>query len=142
MPNLLSIDVDIAPLTAALRALPEAVRVETADACRITAEHIAREARARLQRQLGPGATGQTVAGIIAEPAYDGNGYVVMADRDPFPNLPLWLEKGTRPGKRRNFARTPPRPFFYASIELEAGAHERRIVEAMQDAGGDVGLGD
>lgn len=136
-----SAELDIQPVVTAFGRLVEETHRLTQDACRETAQAIAREARQRLARQLGPNATGKTVAGIVAEPAYDGNGYVVMADRDPFPNLPLWLEKGTKPGKRRNYARVAPRPFFYSSIEVEAGAHERRILTALNDAGDASGLG-
>jgi len=139
---LFTIDVDTAPLVAALRALPEAVHQRVQDACQITAERLAREMRSRLQRQLGPAATGTTVASIGAEPAYDGDGWVVFAERDPLDALPLWLEKGTKSGARHNFARTAPRPFFYASIELEVGPHERLITAALEDAADETGLGD
>lgn len=137
----LEIDLDLTPLQQAISAMPEALRERVMDASKTTAENIVREAKGRLQRQLGPDATSATVAGITSQPAFDGNGYVVLADRDSFPNLPLWIEKGTKPGKRRNFARTRPRPFYYASIELEAGSHERRVIQAMQEAAQVVGLG-
>lgn len=138
----LALELDLAPLTQAITKMPDILRELVMEASRITAENIVREAKGRLARQLGPGATGATVAGIEAKVAYDGNGYVVLADRDPFPQLPLWIERGTKPGKRRNFARTIPRPFFYPSIELEAGSHERRILQAMRDAAQASGLGE
>lgn len=138
---LFSGEVDSAAVDAAFTALPALLKAHCDDACRITAQAIVTEAKARLQRQIGPQSTGQTVAGIEAKPAYDGNGWVVLADNERMPNLPLWLERGTSPGKRRNYARTAPRPFFYASIALEAVAHERRILDAMQASASDVGLG-
>lgn len=104
-----------------------------------TADAIVREAKARLARQLGPNATGQTVANIADRPAYDGNGYIVISEREPFPNVPLWLEKGTKKGHgtHANYAR----PYFYVSAEIEAGAHYRRIGEALQAAIDAKGLG-
>lgn len=109
------------------------------EAAHETADAIVREAKGRLQRQLGPHATGQTVAGITDRPAYDGNGYIVISEREPFPNLPLWLEKGTKKGKgtHANYAR----PYFYISAEIEAGAHYRRIGDAIQHTIDAQGLG-
>ncbi len=49
------------------------------------------EAQGRLARQLGPGATAKSVAGITSQPARYGGGSVVLATRDPLPALPLWL---------------------------------------------------
>lgn len=135
-------DLDIVPAVQALDRLPDAVQARVNEASQVTAEAIVRDAKARLARQLSSNATGETVAGIHAVKAYDGNGYVILADNDRMPNLPLWLEKGTRPGKRRNFARTPAFPFFYISIESEVGGHERRIHDAMQQAAVVTGLGD
>lgn len=135
-------DLDIAPAVRALDAVPDALQARVNDASRVTAEAIVRDARARLQRQLSPNSTGQTVEGIHAVPAYDGNGWVLLADNDRMPNLPLWLEKGTRPGKRRNFARVAPRPFFYVAIEMEVGPHELRIRDAMAQTATVTGLGD
>ncbi len=126
----ISIDMDASGLLRDIAALPERMRVRFMQASRETAEALEREMRARLQRQLSPSATGATVASIVHRQAYDGNGYVVLTERNPYPNLPLWLEKGTQPGKRKNFARTQRRPFFYASIALEAPGHERRIKDA------------
>lgn len=142
MTALFQIDVDTSAAADAFRQLPEAVRRHTLEACRHTALSIVREAKARLSRQLGPNATGKTVAGIDATPARNGDGYLLLVDREPLANLPLWLEKGTAPGKRRNFARTPARPYFYSSIALEVGRHERRMDDALREAAADTGLGD
>lgn len=141
MAPLAELDVDIAPALRAIEALGPAVERRVLDACEATAAAIAREAKSRLARQLGPHATGQTVEGITYRRSREGVGFVVLADNERQPNLPLWLEKGTKPGKRRNFARTAPRPFFYASVELEAPGHERRLAEALGGAAHDVGLG-
>ncbi len=126
----ISMDMDISGLLRDINALPEQMRVRFMRASQTTAITLEREMKARLQRQLSPTATGTTVASITHRVAHDGNGYVVLTERQQFPNLPLWLEKGTQPGRRKNFARTQRRPFFYASVELEAPGHERRIVDA------------
>jgi hypothetical protein len=142
MPSLMTIDVDTTAVVRAFNALSAVVQAHVNEASATTAQAIVREARGRLQRQLGSNATGQTVAGIVAQPAYDGNGWVVLSDNARMPNLPLWLDKGTRVGNRHNYARTPARPFFYVSIELEIGAHEQRLAEAMRAAADETGLGD
>lgn len=152
MPPLLTIDVDTAPLERALRDLPEALQRRVNDASEQTAHAIVAEMKARLARALkGTSVStksrpdkGQnlTLQGITTKPAYDGNGWVVLSDRDPFPNDPLWIEKGTRVGRRHNFARTAAEPYFYVSIELEMGGHERRLEQAMHDAAAETGLGD
>lgn len=129
----ISMDMDASGLLRDLAILPERMRARFMQASRETAEALEREMKARLQRQLSPSSTGTTVASITHRIAHDGNGYVVLTERQQFPNLPLWLEKGTQPGKRRNFARTQRRPFFYASVELEAPGHERRIISAWNE---------
>lgn len=107
----------------------------------VTANAIKREADARLRRQLGPDATGQTASGLTVRKAYDGNGYILIAEREPFPNLPWWIEKGTEKGKPHSH-KALPRPFFYVSALLEEGNHRRRIIEALQQAASTTGLGD
>ncbi len=132
------IDVDAAALLQDITRLPERMRVRFLRESQTTAEQLEREMRARLARQLSPAATGASVESIKHRLAYDGNGYVVLTERNPYPNLPLWLEKGTKPGKRKNFARTQPRPFFYASILLEAPGHQRRIRDAWNDLSSEI----
>jgi hypothetical protein len=104
-----------------------------------TGDAIVREAQARLARQLGPTATGATVAGIGARPAADGNGVVVFSERDASALVPMILERGSKKGKsgHANYAR----PYFWVSAELEAGAHYRRIGEALGRAIAEKGLG-
>lgn len=104
-----------------------------------TANAIAREAKARLHRQLGPNATGTTEAHIAVRPSAYGSGFIVIAEREPEPMLPRWLEKGTK--KRDSTHANYARPFFYVSAEIEAGAHYRRIGEAIQHAIDEKGLG-
>lgn len=137
-------DMDTTELTALFLELRDSSQTYVNEASQETAEAIAREAKARLHRQLGPNATGLTEAGIAARPAYDNNGFIVISEREPFPNLPLWLEKGTKKGRRKdgslahsNYAR----PYFWISAELEAGAHYRRIGEALGRAISEKGLG-
>ena len=103
------------------------------EAAKDTATAIQREAQARLQRQLGPGATGKTVANIQIQEARVGVGYVVLSTREPMPNVPIWLERGT--------SRQRPRPYFNSAALLEEGAHRRRIEQAVQQALNDTGLG-
>ena len=142
MQPILTIDTDDAPVLGAFSALPEAVRLRVLDACQVTAERAAGEMRRRLARQLSGESTGETLGGIEARRAYDGNGWIVWAVNDRMPNLPLWLEKGTRPGKRLNHARVAARKFFYVSLELEVGGHRDRVIDAMRESAADVGLGE
>jgi hypothetical protein len=149
----MTLESDATAVEAALMtAMPTSFQRLANEACRQTAEAVVREARSRLERQLKGTSVatktrpdkgqGLTLAGIHSQPAFDGDGYVVLSDREPFPNVPLYLEKGTHVGKRHNYARTDPESFFYPSIDLEVGNHERRIEQAMQDAAGESGLGD
>lgn len=112
------------------------------EASAVSAAHIVTEAKARLRRQLtGGDSTGQTEAAITSRPAFDNNGSVVVVERDYMPNLPLWIEKGTQSGKRKNRATTPARPFFYAAAALEVEPHAQRLRVALQDAVDAQGLG-
>ena len=138
----ITFDVDAGAVTQALRTLPAELERRVQAASEITARRIAAEAQRRLRAQLGPDATGTTVAGIEARPSKSGRGWVVLADHPDTPSLPLWLEKGTRAGKRRNGATIPPRPFFYAAALLETEAHARRVRDAMAEAATAVGLGE
>lgn len=137
----LTIEMDTTALVAALTKLGAAAQPFINAACQETANALVREMKARLQRQLGPNATGQTVAGIETRPAYDGNGFVVIADNARMPNLPLWLEKGTKKGRKRSHASSPLN-FFYVSCQLEEGPHLRRITAAVTEAIAASGLGD
>ena len=74
------------------------------------------------------------MAGIRAEPARGGNGFVVLSEREPFPSLPFWLEKGTK--------RMAARPYFFASALLEESSHRRRIEDALREAIEAKGLGE
>lgn len=146
-----TIDVDATAVLAALASLGEAAQPYVNEASHQTADAIVSEAKRRLQRKLGPTLTptasrpdlghGLTLAGILDKPAYDGNGYVVISGREPFGNLPLWLEKGTRHGKAGSHA-SPALAYFYSSCQLEEGPHRRRIQEAVAQAIADRGLGD
>jgi hypothetical protein len=131
----LTLDMDVTAVLAALAKLGTTAQLYVNRASKETANAIVSEARKRLARQLGPDATGRTAASLVVRPAFDGNGVVVIAERDPMPDLPLWLEKGTRRGMG-------PRPYFYTSAVLEEGAHFRRIETAVQDAIDAQGLGD
>lgn len=134
MSDSITIDVDDNGVEAALNGLADKAQAYVNAGAQETAEAMVREMRSRLERQLGSGATGKTVAGITSRPAYDGNGYIVIAERDPFPSLPFWLEKGT--------VHMKPHSFFYASALLEVHAHERRMREALAQAIAAQGLGE
>lgn len=151
MADSISIEVDGAlDVERNLNGLGEVAQPFINDASRVTAEAVVREARSRLERQIGHSAStdkrpdlGQnlTLQGLTSRPAYDGNGYVVVDEREPFPNVPLWLEKGTKAGKRKNDATTPALHFFYSSGQLEVQAHIRRLEDAFTKAIAASGLG-
>lgn len=134
------VEMDTAAVLAALDRLGADAAIVVKRASGETANAIVREAFARLERQLGPEATGKTARGIQMKDDRDGGGYIVQSARDPFPMLPVWLEKGTKRGggTHPNVAR----PYFYASAMLEEGPHRRRLEEALQSAIDNVGLGD
>lgn len=48
-------------------------------------------------------------------------------------NVPLWLEFGTK--------HMVAQPYFFASAKLETDAYRRRVVDAINDAAEEVGLG-
>ncbi len=135
----LAVDI-VDAVTPALAVVADALSVRLDAVCHATADSAAREMRARLGRQLGPNASGQTVAGIEVVRAYDGNGWVVLSDNARMPNLPLWIEKGTHAGKPGSHA-SAARPYFYQSIQLVSGPHEQRIHDAMTDGLAEQGLG-
>ncbi len=130
--SLMSVTVETRELLAALDRLGERVERHIEAAAKVTAENIAREARARAARAW-MSRSGRTVQGIGIEVARRGPGYVVYAENPEMPNLPVWLETGT--------ARMRARPFFYASAALEEGAYVRRIQAAVQAAIDEGGLG-
>jgi len=138
----LIVEVDADALLAAIARLGPRAEAAVDEAALETSEAIVREAKSRLQRQLGSQSTGLTLAGIQIERA-DLGGFLVGSSREPFPNLPLWIEKGTKYGVRNGNAggNMRPRPYFYASAELEEGPHHRRVSDALQNAIDDEGLG-
>lgn len=144
----IEVEVNADALIAAIQRLGNARADAAVDrASLVTANNIVREARSRLERQLGPDATGKTTAGIQIERA-DRGGYIVGSRRDPFPNLPLWIEKGTKKGTRitRGVARSggnmKARPYFYDSAELEEQPHLQRVSDELQAEFDAEGLGE
>lgn len=141
MADSITFEMDAAPLERALNLLGQAAQPFINEASAVSAASIAREAQARLRRQLTGGhSTGKTEAAISSRPAYDGNGSVVVVERDYMPNLPLWIEKGTKKGKPGSHD-SAARPFFYPSADLEVGPHRRRLEIALHDAIDAQGLG-
>jgi hypothetical protein len=147
------LQVDKSALHDALVTLGAEIDKELFEESRVTANNIDRESSARLQRQLGPGSTGKTVAGIHVVPL-GSVGHAVVSERNPFPNLPLWLDKGTHSGGTREKSHRAggvrtggsvhmaARPYFDVSVKLEEAAHLRRVDEAVQRAINAKGLGD
>jgi HK97 gp10 family phage protein len=143
----MTITVDTTALLAALDALPDRVHAHLKAAAKITAENIAREARARVARR-----TGETAAHIRVEETHSGDGYIVWVapevrvshhtmpsgrshtQKVTYNALAGWLEFGTR--------HMPARPFLFVSARLEEGAHDRRCREAVQAAIDETGLGE
>lgn len=136
----IEVDVNTADILAAIARLGPAAEAAVDAAALETATAIVREAKGRLQRQLSGSSSGLTLEGIQIERA-DRGGFIVGSSRNPFPNLPLWIEKGTKKGKPRSHAHAP-RPYFYDSAELEEGPHLRRVSEAVQQAIDQEGLGE
>jgi hypothetical protein len=131
----MSISVEDADLLAALGRMSSTIARFTMPAAKATADNVVAEAQRRVAR-----ATGQTAEGITTKESRDGTGYVVLSDNARMPNLPLWIEFGTKQGKKGSHAE-PARPYFFASAQLEAGAHDRRMRDAVQDAIDAEGLG-
>lgn len=126
MADLMTVEIDATAVLRAFDTLGAAIERHAKAAAEITANNIAREARARLARATGARATGATAAGIRVEEARHGVGYVVVSERQHMPHLPLWLEHGTQ--------YMTARPYLDPSVRLEQGAHDRRITAAIQAA--------
>jgi len=126
-------DLDAGALFETLTRLGDVAQPYVNEASRQTATAIVREAQDRLHRQLGPNATGATEAGITARPAYDGNGWVVVAENPRMPNLPFWIEKGTKKGKPGSHTMSA-RPYFYNAAFVEQGPALQRWQAALDAA--------
>ena len=134
MAELFTLEFDSQTVIAALdRLSDDLLERHTKPAARITADNVQREASARLRRQLSPHATGQTLAGISVREDFERAGYIVVSERQHMPNLPLWLDAGTK--------HMSPRDYFYSSARLEEGDHERRMLHAIVSAIEEAGFG-
>ena len=143
MANSISFEMDASKLVAAFDAVTEAIRLPTLEACRVTAENIKREARARVSRR-GPNPTRAQQGRppledlIRVEPMHNGTGYVVIVEEPARDNsgaeyLPFYLEFGTQEMAKR--------VFFFAAATLEKEAHRGRLQDAQQAGIDAVGLG-
>jgi len=103
-------------------------------AARVSADHIAAEAAARLARQLSGKSSGATVAGIKVKSS-GAFGWAVVSGNAKVPMLPRWLEGAFKAQGRR-------KPFLMASATLEQTAHTNRIDAAIQAGLSEYGLGD
>ena len=152
----LTASVESTALIAALDRLGVSVETYTKPTAKITADNIAREAKARVARR-----TGETAAGIVVDEDYGKVGYVVRtsdvvsgqerAQRESEINsrasrlranrtyqqeahVGLYLEYGTKHMSKREF--------FFPSVRLEEAAHDRRMRDAIQAAIDACGLGE
>jgi hypothetical protein len=107
----------------------------TVPACEATANNVIAEYRRRVKRD-----TGETSEGAQKDKLKDGSGYFVSVRNRRMPNLPLWLEAGTKQGKPRSHTQ-PAAPAFWPAVELEVIHHERRINDAVGEAIVAEGLG-
>lgn len=146
-----SCDIDTSAVSAAFSRLGDTALKYTKPASKISADSMQREMQSRVAR-----ATGKTADNILVTELDDG--YVVATadvrlDRTPIPgtaalrseyypekHVGLWLEKGTSLGAPHSHA-AAARPWFFPSIALEEGPHERRIKDAVEQAITDEGLG-
>lgn len=124
----LTATVDDQAVSRALEQLPAQCQAAVRPIARATAHRIAAEQRRRVRRR-----TGHTAAQIRVEDDYAGVGFVVLAHDQAGPPVEQWLEDGTR--------FMTPRPFFYAPADLEAGAYDRAIRDAIQDVIDTQGMG-
>jgi hypothetical protein len=103
-------------------------------AAKVSADHIAAEAAARLSRQLSGTSSGATVAGIKVKSS-GALGWVVVSGNAKVPRLPRLLERSFKNVARR-------KPYLMASAALEQSAHTDRIDAAIQAGLSEYGLGD
>lgn len=115
-----SVDVDATAVLAMFGRATEAVGPRLKREALYTANRIALDARRRVAVL-----TGKTQEGIVVEETHAGDGYAVVALRQPMPNVPLWLEKGT--------VHMDAQPFFDVAAQVEQGPHLRRVAEALTD---------
>lgn len=124
----LTITVQSAELIAMLERLGPSADFVAKEVGLDTAKRIVAEAKTRVAR-----ATGKTASGIHWELTRDGKGYIVLAytaGAQPDP-IDIYVERGSR----YMYAR----PFFFASAELEAPGHLRRLEERMASFLANVG---
>lgn len=118
---MITFTVDASALHAGLSALELDWAARTKAASAVTAAAIVREASGRVARR-----TGATAAGIHYVESRDGTGYVVLVVRANRPQVPFYLEFGTRYMDKRSF--------FYASAAVEQPGQQRRTLDAVEDA--------
>ena len=139
MPNSCTVSLDPTTIYERLdgETLTSALKPFIKGASRVSADHIAAEAIARLTRQVS-GAPSRhpppTVDQITVKSDRTGWGWIVDAGNLSTPMLDRWLELGTR--------RMQARPFFFDSARLEQAAHLDRVQNAVRAALSQYGLGD
>lgn len=128
MADAFTVDVDATELLAALAAIPAAVHAHLKAAAKVTADNIARDARARIRRR-----TGKTGDAITVEETTNGDGYVIYTGNGR-QHIGSFLAFGTKFMIGDDW--------LFASARLEEGAHDRRSREAVQAAIDAKGLGE
>lgn len=124
----ITVEVDATEVLAMLEQLGPAADAHVNEASRISALNIQQEARSRARR-----ATGLLIESIEveqAEPPLGGYRVFVAEMTDArgrrAEEFALWHEEGTK--------YMDEQPFIGPAVELEEGAHLRRVAEALQDA--------
>ena len=141
MPNSFTVEIDGDKMREALEgeSLRNVIKGFIKVASRESADHVCAEMKARLQRQLSGHSTGLTVESIVVKSDKTGWGWIVDAGNATMPMLDRWLEGDTAYGGFKNAARR--KPFFWQSVQLEDGPHQRRIEAAVGAALSEYGLG-
>jgi hypothetical protein len=122
-------------VTEALRRLGDTALRFTVPACEDTADAVIAEYQRRVRRD-----TGETAEGAQKDKLRDGTGYFVSVRNRRMPNLPEWLEFGTKQGKPGSHTQQAS-PAFWPAVQLEVMHHDRRISDAVGQAIAAEGLG-
>jgi hypothetical protein len=151
MADSITFTLDTSALDRAIANYGEAAQRRVTEAARVTATRIMAEAKSRLTRQLGAYATGRTERGIHMEEA--GGGFRIISDRplqgdEDFTAslVPMFIEFGTRKhsgkSKSARFGHAQePRPYLLISAQLEEQAFRQRLMDALNEAADESGLG-
>lgn len=145
MSDRIAIEVDDTSLQSALDAFEHVVLPAYMDAGALeTAMNLQREARSRIKRAepLTPAQQARPPLEdfVVVEKAKNGNGYVVIVKNPEgeFEGESLLLSWWLAAKWMHNRV---PNPFLWAAQQVEAGPHRDRMLNAVQNAITDTGLG-